>query len=231
MRRSIFVLVILAGGASLTFGQQTITPHDFKGRLFAPILWAAPSSFKVTDLDQDSYAALPHDLKKRLLELEARYTRFRSRLPRSKERDRLPEFEHMKVVERAIVSLVNVPGIEDLAARYATQATIFYEWEGMSGAPLNEAGYAEVYLTGHPKSVLKPYLLLFLLHRYRCAFECLVWEGKKEEAKETATKYRSILKRARNYPDPLVGLIAEDLDLQQKNIYMESKLTGRNIHP
>ena len=75
-------------------------------------------------------------------------------------------------IELGIYSLIDKPGIADSAYSYAQKAKLFFEWEGFSDGPLTEADFTETYIENHPNSIINPYLLLFLLHRYRAAFEC-----------------------------------------------------------
>jgi hypothetical protein len=77
-------------------------------------------------------------------------------------------FKH-GAIECAIIALANRPGVEREAAAYAEHAILYYEWEGSSDGPIAEAGFAEDYLESHSRTALAPYLLVFLLHRYRCA--------------------------------------------------------------
>ena len=56
-------------------------------------------------------------------------------------------------------------------------------------------------------------------------------EKKDGEAKAAAARYCTWLQLARKDPDPLVGLIADDLDLQQTNIYILEPFNKGNVHP
>ncbi len=214
--------------ASISEGAEPARPA-FNGALFRSLFTLEP--FRPADLDSAAFAAVSDILGKRITEYTNRRTGFRSRIQTPIPP---PEFE-LKVllekrrgVERGIVSLASVSGIEEKAAGYARNARLYYEWEGQSDGPLGEARYAERFLDS---PVLKPYLLLFLMHRYRCAYECFVVEKNTVGAKEASDTYKRYLKLARAHPDPLVGLMANDMDSVPGNIYQDTRFTGKNIHP
>jgi len=119
------------------------------------------------------------------------------------------------------------------AAAYARKATLAYEWEGYPDGPLAEAKSTEEYLRLHPATVLRPYLELFLLHRYRAAFEAAVYEiplagtetprasparaaeiaaGYAADQRLAAAKYREVWPRLAGATDPVVRAIADEID-------------------
>ncbi len=53
---------------------------------------------------------------------------------------------------------------------------------------------------------------MFLIHRYRCAYECLEIEQNSEKQKIVSAKYKKYLAQAKNDPDILIQAIAADLD-------------------
>jgi hypothetical protein len=57
--------------------------------------------------------------------------------------------------------------------------------------------------------------------------ECLIWEKRDNQAKDTAEKYCTYLRLARKDPDPLIGLIAEDLNMQ-KTIYLKGYINVKH---
>jgi len=73
----------------------------------------------------------------------------------------------------------------------------------------------------HDFFFLKPYLLLFLVHRYRIVYECLDHEKNYRKQVEISEKYHQYLKAAKNEEDPLVGLIADDID-KQNYLYIKT---------
>jgi hypothetical protein len=143
-------------------------------------------------------------------------------------------------LETAIVVLLATPelpasarrALEGEAAAYARRARLSYEWEGYPDGPLNEAKFAEEYLGLHPTSRLRPYLELFLLHRYRSAFEAARYEvnevprdilpagrtiadiqaGYAADQRFAAAKYREVWTRLAATTDPVVRAIADELD-------------------
>jgi hypothetical protein len=168
-------------------------------------------------------AALPADLKVRVEQYQQRAAAFRSRLRGNKQRGFIPEVLRTKRVkmERSIVALINSPGIAKLAADCASHAVLFYEWEGDSGPPLAEATWAEAYAQKEPNKPLRPYLHLFLAHRYRCAFEAATREGNQDARHGAEAGYARALALALKDADPLVRVIARDLDRQQY-LYLET---------
>jgi len=119
------------------------------------------------------------------------------------------------------------------AAAYARRGTLAYEWEGYPDGPLAEAKFAEEYLSLHPATVLRPYLELFLLYRYRAAFEAAVYEiplagtetpraspagaaqiaaGYAADQRLAAAKYQEVWTRLAGATDPVVRAIADELD-------------------
>lgn len=224
------VTVLFSGNA---FG-ATSPKAPFGGVLYRSLFVGASPELRLSDLNRELFAALPGPAKKRLSEYISRRAAFRSRLkaPDEKTGPELKELFHKRLnMERSMVALITAPGIEMEAANYAEFATLYYEWEGDSSAPLEEASDAEEFLGSPADTQLRPYLLLFILHRYRCAFETLVAEKNTERAQEIAGKYREMLKLAREHSDPLVGLLADDLDGVPENLYMPSRYTGGNVHP
>ncbi len=194
----------------------------FAQRLFAGKLYK--SLFHDAPVANIKTANLPEDLKRRLEEYKNRSLGFHSQLGayRALPGAKVPVCDPGRVVEKGIVSLINSRGIEKAAADYARSAKLYYEWEGFADSPLDEARYAEEYIGRNPATVIKPYLILFLAHRYRCAYECLEFEKKFDEQKAVSEEYQHYLREAREYPDRLVGQIAEDLDAEPY-LYLKTK--------
>jgi hypothetical protein len=103
-------------------------------------------------------------------------------------------------VERGIVALIDAPGIEGAASRYAAAAPLSYEWEGMSNGPRSEAAGAETFLAQDPATPL------------RCAFEAAKLEKNASAAAEAASKYSRWIEAALDESDPLVVIIAREID-------------------
>jgi hypothetical protein len=182
--------------------------------------------FKTTDDYSPEHiktSQFPKLIQDRIKTYKDRWKRFRSKLraPISPP-ESVMGFPRFVSIEKGIVSLINAKGIEDIAANYAKNARLYLEWEGSSSGPLDEAKFAEDYLKQNARSPLKPYLLLFLVHRYRVAYECLDYEKNYRKQAEATLKYHQYLKEARNESDPLVGLIADDVD-KQTYLYIKTE--------
>jgi hypothetical protein len=121
----------------------------FKGRLFQSFFYSYIPEYSAAKIDT---AHLPGDVLDRVEEYKRRNRRFRS-LARSCKNLRgieLANCDKQLAVEKAIVSLINKKGIERIAVKYARNAVLFYEWEGLAEGPLDEAKYAEEYLNKYP---------------------------------------------------------------------------------
>src|SRR5215475_11977264 len=211
---SIVVALVLT---AVNLYSDVFAQRQFAGKLYKSLFHDAP----VINIKT---ANLPEDLKRRLEEYKNRSLGFHPQLGayRALPSDKAPICDPGRVVEKGIVSLINSTGIEKAAAEYARSAKLYYEWEGVADSPLDEARYAEEYLERNPATMIKPYLILFLAHRYRCAYECLEFEKKFDEQKAVSEKYQRYLREAKEYSDRLVGLIAEDLEAESY-LYLKTK--------
>jgi hypothetical protein len=211
----------IAALASAVLVRSADTEVDFKGQLYRSLFSATSGEFRVVDLDRSARGALSPAMRKRLAQYEARGRAFNSLLRPPADLTFPADclFTARQAIEKSIVALIDSPGIEKTAAHFAQQVNIYYEWEGMPDGPLDEARRAAKYLVAEPATSLRPYLVLFLLHRYRCAHECFVWGKKDAGAKDAANEYCTLLQLARADTDPLVRLIAEDLD-KQRTVYL-----------
>jgi hypothetical protein len=182
--------------------------------------------FNTTDDYSPDYiktTEFPKLIQDRIRTYKERWKKFRSKLkPPTSPPESVMGFPRFVAVEKGIVSLINAKGIEDIAANYAKNVKLYLEWEGHSDGPLDEAQLAEAYLNKNAKTPLKPYLLLFLVHRYRVVYECLDYERNRAKQAEIAFKYHQYLKEARKEKDPLVGLIADDID-KQAYLYIKTE--------
>lgn len=133
-------------------------------------------------------------------------------------------------LEGAVVALSNRPGIEAEASRYARDAALSYEWEGFPEGPMGEAAFAAQYLRQHPQTALKPFIYVFMLHRYRCAFEAAGWnavsppkEVDRERAiaearaveRTAAARYTEVWQLVQKLSDPVVKAVAGDIDAER----------------
>lgn len=189
----------------------------FNGNLYKRIIYGH-EYFEVDTI------GLPTILKKKITKYLNRYSNFKSRIETPKALDFPTDAIYQKKysIERTIVSLIDYESIEDIAAEFIGNAVICYEWEGFSDGPLAEAKYVEEYLEKNFHSPMKPFLYLFLAHRYRCAYECLRSERDIERRKQIEYKYKYYMHLAKNYPDLLIPLIAEDME-NQEFLYLDPK--------
>lgn len=217
-RYIIFVIVclLLSGHHQMAnSGDSSADVSLYKTLFFNQIPEYSPAKLNVTEYHKEHHA--------RLFEYIARWRNFKSKIaaPHGPWEQKVVVEKKIQV-ERGIVSLIKTKDVEDLAATYASGASISMEWEGMSDGPLGEAGAVEHFLDGNPQSPLKPYLILFLLHRYRIAFECLGFEKKPEKEAMASNKYQEYLNMAKAEKDSLIGLIATDID-KQKYLYIKTE--------
>jgi hypothetical protein len=164
---------------------------------------------------------IPADVRACLPGFAARAAAFRSRLP---EPTGAPgpgtwQLEKRRHLERDLVALIPGEGVAETAAAYAREAVIAYEWEGASDGPLGEAAFAEAHLRDRPATMLRPYLQLFLAHRYRCAEEASRRAGELPASAAAAERYRFWLAAARADADPLVRFVADDLG-RRSHLYL-----------
>ena len=125
--------------------------------------------------------------------------------------------------EAMLATLSGRPGAGSEAATVAREAPLSYEWEGYSDGPIREAMRAEEYLAKHPNTVLAPALNLFILHRYRCAFEAATFNKDAHVQAKSAAWYRAAWQRAGRVKDVVVQALARDID-RSPYVYMETKL-------
>ena len=181
--------------------------EPFKGRLYAAVShWPADNTLRAGDA-----ALVPPALRGRFERVAKCHSSFKSRLPDSDDFFRNAALNHRRPLERALACLIETPGIATLATDYAAHARILYEWEGMSESPLQEAAYAEAYISENAESPLLPYLYLFVAERARYAFEMLEGEKNPERMTTQAARYGTFIARARS-ADPMVALVANDFD-------------------
>ncbi len=130
--------------------------------------------------------------------------------------------DHRPALEAMLVAAAGTTRVAGAAARYAETALGYYEYEGYSQPPLAEAAHAEAYLARYPRSVLRPGLELYLLSRYRAAFEAAAFEGDDHARHLAAERYRATWSRARGVRDPVIRAIARDIDAA-KQVYIGSE--------
>jgi hypothetical protein len=203
---------------------QSLVASGFGGALYHAVFFPHNQPVSINT------GGLPPEAAERIGRFNQRNKAFHSRLAAPGDLapgPRLWQLQKRRQLERGIVALVEVQGVERLAADYAEEAVIYYEWEAISEKPLQEAGFAEDYLQKKPETPIRPYLYLFLAQRYRCAAEILAREKAKNQEKNAREKYQHYLKLSRTQPDPLIGLIAADLE-SQPYLYLRAESPRRS---
>jgi|GEM_PF-4366676 len=183
---------------------------DFHGLLYKSLFYPHIPEYAPSSLPLESF---PGGIKKRIREYVRRSLNFRSRLPASG----IPKGPELWLarkrasLEQGIVSLISAKNIEQLAADSAAKARLFYEWEGLSDPPLEEARFAQEFLKKHPQTPLRPYLLLFILNRASQAIETM-----KRGNEAALTEVQKLIETSRSgaltCSDPLVEWMARDLE-------------------
>lgn len=105
------------------------------------------------------------------------------------------------------------------AKAFAAAVPLQVEWEGMSEGPLDEADFARQWLEKHPDTPLRPFLHLFMAHRFRAAYETSRREHAKTLSPMVARLYREHLAVALQSPNALIACIADDLEAQS-HVYL-----------
>jgi hypothetical protein len=199
---------------------------NLKGKLYKSVFFSGPGSLAPPDL-----AAVPADVRRRLERYLTRRAAFASKLQNGASSFEAVRAEAKKrVVERAIVALVDAPDVESAAAAYVRDATILYEWEQRPDGPQSEASAAEEFLKTDPATPLAPYLYVFIAERQRAAFELMTVDSQKADMTAAAKKYRTFMQRARAADDPIFRLLADDMD-GQKFLYANNGFHPRDFDP
>lgn len=228
MTRTMTLAVVLAFAAPTLLRSQapTVAAADLQGKLYRSVFSSGSGVLAPADVK-----ALPEPIRGRLEKYLARRGAFKSNY-----KSEADSFERVRVdakrrlVEQAIVSLIDAPGIERTAADYVSTAPIRYEWEGMPDGPLEEANHAEALLTKDPASPLAPWFHAFIAQRQRIAFETCEVQKNDEGMRAAAKKYRTFVERARAASDPIFGLLMADME-RQPYLYLKTATHPRDYKP
>lgn len=199
---------------------------DLTGKLYKSVFFSGPGALVAADL-----ASLPADVRARLDRYLTRRGAFESRL-----RNGASSFESVRsearkrIIERAIVALVEAPGIEQAAAAYAESAHVLTDWQKDPQAPLAEAAAAEEFLKKDPSIAMAPFLYVFIAERQRAGFELMNVALHKADMNAAAKKYRTFMQRARAAEDSIFRLLADDMD-RQPFLYARSEFHPRDFDP
>jgi hypothetical protein len=200
-------LLILAVGAAGA-AQSKDAPVDLQGKLYRAVFSSGAGMLAPADLE-----TVPEPLRTRLTRYLARRTAFKSSYKSQPDSlQKVRSDAKKRVIERAIVSLIETPGVEKAAAEFVAAAPVAYEWEGMHDGPLAEANFAEGALKKDPSSPLAPWFYVFIAERQRVAFETYENEKSEEGMKASAAKYRAFIERARGVDDPIYAALVADME-------------------
>lgn len=199
---------------------------DLQGRLYRSVFTSGAGMLAPSDLD-----SLPEPLKTRLSRYLSRRAAFKSQY--KNEPDDLKKVRSdakKRMLERAIVALIESPGVETAAAEFAAAAPIAHEWEGMPDGPLAEANFAENVLKKDASSPLAPWFYVFIAQRQRVAFETYENQKNVEGMKASAKKYRAFADRTRSAGDPVFAALLDDME-RQPFLYIKSTNHPRDYDP
>jgi len=116
-------------------------------------------------------------------------------------------------LEAQIVLLLGEPARGE-AKNFAAMVPLQAEWEGATEGPLDEAELTSQWLEKHPNTPLRPFLHLFMAHRFRAAYETSLREHAKGLSPIVARLYQEHLAAARDSSNGLIACIADDLQAQ-----------------
>ena len=134
---TVSLLLLATGGPAAVQDRLAHPAVDLRGTLYRAVFVSAAGPLSDPDL-----AALPEDLR-------ARLSRFLIRQGTLERASGTPLADPRRIVERAIVALVERDDAQALAADFLSEAPLAAEWGDGAEAPLREAGYAEFPLRVH----------------------------------------------------------------------------------
>jgi hypothetical protein len=213
---TLVLALTMAGAAPVRPQSADAAAVDLQGKLYRSVFSSGSGVLTPADVK-----ALPEPLRGRLEKYLTRRAAFKSNY-----KSEADSFEQVRVdakrrlLEQAIVSLIDAPGIEKSAADYVATAPIHYEWKGLPDGPLEESTHAEAILVKEPSSPMAPWLCAFIAHRQRVAFETFAMQRNDEGMKATAKKYQTFGDRAKAADDPIYAALITDMD-RQPYVYLK----------
>lgn len=170
------------------------------------IVWSSP--MVPADLTQE----LPRKAQDALAEYRAREQVFHSTLtpPPGATAVELELFAKRIATERVLFCLFPRRDIVRVAAGYASDADVAYEWEGQPELPRREAAFLDRLLADLQQKWLAPYLNLIAGHRKLCASQ-LDGSASADDRRLVEGAAREQLKRARDGGHPVIRIAAEQL--------------------
>jgi hypothetical protein len=220
------LVLAIAGGSSVRPQGPDAAGVDLQGKLYRSVFSSGSGVLSPADVN-----AMAEPLRGRLDKYLTRRAAFKSNYKSAAD-----SFEQVRVdakrrlLEQAIVSLIDVPGIEKMAADYVSTAPIHYEWKGFQDGPLEEANHAEAILKNDPASPMAPWFYIFIAQRQRAAFETFALQKNEDGMKATAKKYRAFVERARAADDPIYAALVTDME-RQPYLYLKTTAHPRDYNP
>jgi hypothetical protein len=220
---TLILTMAVAGGPAVRPQSSDIAAIDLQGKLYRSVFSSGSGVLAPADVK-----ALPEPLRGRLDTYLTRRAAFKSNY-----KSEANSFEQVRVdakrrlLEQAIVSLIDAPGIERSAADYVATAPIHYEWKGLQDGPLEESSHAEAILAKEPSSSMAPWFAAFIAQRQRVAFETFALQKDDAGMKATAKKYRTFADRAKAADDPIYAALIADME-RQPYLYMKGAPNPRD---
>lgn len=181
---------------------------DLKGKLYRAVFVPGPDVLSPGDLSQ-----VPEPMRARLSRFLVRRVNFTSAYEHTPADVRdIARDAKRRALERAIVALSDGDKIDPRALAFVKDAPIEDDWKGQAAGPLAESAFAEQLLLKEPSTPLAPFLCLFIAQRQRAAAEAAEASKSEPVAKAAAARAREFLQKARAAPDPIYGLVADDLE-------------------
>jgi hypothetical protein len=201
-RRPLLIIAIAAQLATVS-----ARPSDPSANAIAQaIVWSLPMP------SADRMQELPRKAQDALAEYRLREQGFRSTLtpPPGATPVELELFSKRMAIERVLFSLFRRREIARVAAGYASDADVAFEWDGQSELPRREAAFLDGLLADLSQKWLAPYLNLIAGHRKLCASQ-LEGPESADDRRIMDGAARQQLKRARDGGHPLIRAAAEQL--------------------
>ena len=221
----------LAAALVLTMAQAGLAQEsppqvDFEGRLYRSVFSSGAGVLTPRDVQNAS-----EPLRGRLERYLARRAAVKSQYKgTAKDLQSMRSDAKKRVLERAMVALIDVPGIERIAAQVLVAAPVAHEWDALPERPLAEAVWAEDVLKKDPASPLAPFWYVFIAERQRVLFEAYENQQNQDGMRTAARKYRAFVERARSAADPIFHAIVEDME-RLPFLYIKGKDHPRDFDP
>jgi hypothetical protein len=217
------LIVLLMTSATAWQTGYAFPDIDFKGALARSVFTYGRDTLTSGDL-----AAIREPLRERLSRYLIRRSAFKSSYTgNASDFDTVAIDAKRRVIERAIVALIEGQGIAQRAVDFVKEAPIASDWEGMPEGPEAEAAFAEEFRRKDPTTPLAPFIHVFVAHRERAAFEACEREKNTDCMKKAAAKYRDALQRGQSANDPIFRLVADDLD-RASYVYLKTAAHPRS---